>query len=83
MAIAPTTGRPIVDQSGGMAGRVRSWTQEITRLDILAVSGSPEGVAEAFQRQMYMDTAGIAGAILYIKRDADIAGDKTLGWILV
>jgi hypothetical protein len=30
-----------------------------------------------------MDDAGTAGAILYIKRDTDIAGDKTQGWILV
>jgi hypothetical protein len=30
-----------------------------------------------------MDTAGTAGSILYIKRDAAIGADPTTGWILV
>jgi hypothetical protein len=30
-----------------------------------------------------MDDAGTAGAILYVKKSADVAGNKTQGWILV
>ena len=40
-------------------------------------SGSPENVVSAAQKSLYMDTAGTAGSILYIKkRDASVAGDK-------
>ena len=46
-------------------------------------TGSPEGVIDAPQTANYMDDAGTAGNIKYIKRDADIAGDSTKGWILV
>ena len=57
--------------------------QAINEQTVITGSGSPEGVVEAIVSQQYMDTAGTAGAILYIKRDADIAGDKKQGWILV
>jgi len=50
---------------------------------VLSGSGSPEGVIETIPTKRYMDTSGISGTILYIKRDADIAGDKKQGWILV
>jgi len=59
------------------------WTQNVTKLGILTGSGSPENAVEAEITQQYMDTAGVAGSILYIKRDADISGDRTRGWILV
>lgn len=63
------------------------WTREVTDklnfLDPASGSGSPEGVVEAAPGKLYYDTAGTAGNILYIKRDADIAGDKSQGWILV
>ena len=55
----------------------------LSELDIATGSGSPEGVLRAGITKRYMDTAGTAGSILYIKRDADIAGDTTQGWILV
>ena len=46
-------------------------------------SGSPEGVVEAKQTRLYMNSAGAAGNILYIKKTDDVAGDRTKGWILI
>ena len=46
-------------------------------------SNSPEGVIEAGQGAMYMDDQGVTGAILYVKRDTEVAGDTTQGWVLV
>ena len=57
--------------------------QAIDEQTVITGSGSPETFIEAGVNKQYMDTAGTAGNILYIKRDADIAGDKTKGWILV
>jgi hypothetical protein len=74
---------PIVDDSLKMTSEFRSFVNAVKLLGIIEGSGSPEGVVEALPTQRYMDTAGTAGAILYIKRDADIGGDKTQGWILV
>jgi len=76
-------GLPIVDKDGRMTQIVHIWTQNVTKLQILSGSGSPEGVVEAEQLREYMDTAGTAGNILYIKRDTDVSGDKSMGWILV
>lgn len=73
----------IVDDIGIMDIRFRTWTDDVTRLQIVTGVGSPEGAVEAIETQQYMDTIGIAGSILYIKRNADIGGDKKLGWILV
>lgn len=81
--ITPNPTHTIVDKLGLMNTRFRTWTQQLTRAVPLRGTGSPEGVFEAFENQFYVDSAGIAGAILYVKRDADIAGDRTLGWILV
>lgn len=82
-----STDAPIVDESLIQTAQTRLFfTALLTVLDeqiILTGSGSPEGIIEAIVAKEYMDTAGIAGAIKYIKRDADIAGDKTKGWILV
>lgn len=55
----------------------------LANLSIITGSGSPEGVIEAAATRLYMNTAGVAGSILYIKRDDDVGGDRTQGWILV
>lgn len=78
-----TSIRPNYDENGIQTQEMREWVQAVTRFDILIGTGSPEGFVSALQGQEYMDDAGIAGAIKYIKRDADIGGDATLGWILV
>lgn len=66
-----------------MIRRFQEWSQNVSRLQILEGTGSPEGNTEAIVTQLYMDNIGTAGNILYIKRDADINGDKTQGWILI
>jgi len=83
MITPPQPTDSIVDQQGAMQQRFRTWTQLVSLLDVLEGSGSPEGVVESESRRFYMDTAGTSGAILYIKRDADIGGDRSLGWVLV
>lgn len=80
---APDANRPILDSSGNMEQSFRSWANNLTRLSLITGEGSPEGVVPADRGADYMDTIGTAGNIKYIKRDSDIAGDKTQGWILV
>ncbi len=86
--------RPIVETNDTLTFQSRSYFLALDdaiasiRSDVefqtpLTGSGSPEGVLEALSTKEYMDTAGTAGNIKYIKRDDDIAGDKTMGWILV
>lgn len=76
-------GQRIVDDQGVMTDRMEGWTDTIGRLPILIGSGTPEASVKASITTLYMDTSGSAGSILYIKRDADTAGDQTKGWILV
>ena len=59
------------------------WMLGVSRLQVIVGAGSPEGVVEALPTALYMNSAGVAGAILYIKRDSAIAADRTKGWILV
>lgn len=74
---------PIVDKDGNMLTRFYNWTQQVTQLQIIQGSGTPEGNIEASVTTLYMDTGGSSGNILYIKRDASVSGDRTKGWILV
>ena len=73
----------IIEDNGIMVRRFKDWTQAVTRLQVIVGTGSPEGIIEAIQSAFYMDDTGTTGNILYIKRDADISGDRTMGWILV
>jgi len=79
----PEAGQPFVDEKGMMTIPVSIFINIIGNLTIAEGVGSPEGVLFALVTKQYMDTSGTAGNISYIKRDADIAGDKTKGWILV
>jgi len=83
MIIPPNQGQPIVDASGNMSQVFRAWTQAVSLLEPLSGVGSPEGVVSAPRFRFYVDEAGVAGAILYVKRDASIANDQSQGWILV
>lgn len=83
MTVPPNPTLPIIGKTGLMATFFQSWTQAVSRLFVLTGTGSPEGVVEALPTRVYMDITGTAGNIQYIKRDADIGGDKTQGWILV
>lgn len=72
-----------ITSDGSMSERFFFWHIGVTNLQLLDGVGSPEGVVEAKAKRFYMDTAGVAGAIIYVKRDDDIAGDKSQGWVLV
>ena len=74
---------PLVDANRLPSDQFRVFLLQVAESGLLIGTGSPEGVVEAEQGQIYMDDAGTAGSILYIKRDANQSGDKTLGWILI
>lgn len=78
--------RPITELDGTLTLQSRSYfaalDDAINLRAIISGVGSPEGVIEALATKQYMDTTGIANTLLYIKRVNDVAGDKTLGWIL-
>ena len=73
----------VVDNDGRMTLRFELWAQNVTRLDPIIASGNPDGVVPAQQGRFYIDDTGTSGNILYVKRNADVGGDDTLGWILV
>ena len=79
----PSSVIPISEQDGTMEQTFRTWTQIITNQALIVGAGSPAGVVSGLQGAVYMDTAGTAGNILYIKRDSAIAGDAAQGWVLV
>lgn len=81
--VPPNPTQPIVGQNDNMLLPFQTWTQIMTRSVPITGTGSPEGIVEALKNSFYMDNTGAAGNILYVKRDADIGGDKSQGWILV
>ena len=81
--VTPNASQPVVNPDGTMSEPFRAWVQQITGLQMLTGSGSPEGVVSAPITTQYMDTAGTAGGIVYIKRDAAIGTNPKTGWILV
>jgi len=62
---------------------LRRLSADVNAMTIIIGTGSPEGVVEARRTRQYMDSAGVAGAILYIKQVNDVAGNRKNGWILV
>jgi hypothetical protein len=75
---------PIVDDKGRLAvGVPFNWMLNITNLDPIVGTGSPEGVQEARVPRFYVDIAGGVGTTLYVKRLEDIGGDRTQGWTLI
>ena len=81
---APLNRAQRITEDGIMTVRFQQWQNEVSdQVTVFRGSGSPEGVVEAGIDRLYIDTAGGAGAVLYVKRDADSAGDRKSGWILV
>ncbi len=74
---------PIVKPDGTMEDAFRLFTVVVAALGIDTGTGSPENVVSANQRALYMDDAGTAGNILYIKKSDDVGGDTKKGWILI
>ena len=71
------------DSEGLPTQRASEFIEEVTRQvnfnTVESGSGSPEGVLEAEPNKLYMDTAGTAGNILYVKK----TGAGNTGWVLV
>ena len=75
--------RPIIEQDGSLTAQSRAYFKTVTDRALIIGTGNPDAIVEAEQGAQYMDDAGTAGNILYIKQVADIGGDKSLGWVLV
>jgi len=78
-----TSVRPLIERNGTASQEMRTWAQAITTQTTITGEGSPEGVVQGEITAEYMDLNGTTGTLLYRKRDADILGDKTKGWVLV
>lgn len=84
MAINPLNSSvPIVDEHGKPTLPIRLLSEAVSRLPPKVGSGSPENVVEGKQGELYMDTTGTAGSILYIKQVDAISANIKRGWILV
>lgn len=65
--------------SAQAAEYLEAMTRQINKNTVQSGTGSPEGVLTAEPKALYMDDAGSAGNILYVKKSG--AGDT--GWVLV
>jgi hypothetical protein len=75
--------KPIVKPDGTMEPPMRDQMNRLNdNLPILG-DGSPEGVVTAPLYSLYIDRTGTTGSIEYRKMLADIAGDKSQGWMAV
>lgn len=75
---------PIVTPSTGIVSdQMRLFLLETQLNGLLIGTGTPEGNVEASQGQEYMDETGLPGAVKYIKQLADIAGDRSKGWVAI
>lgn len=75
--------QPIVLPDGTMAQPFRQFTQDASLSIPIIGTGSPEGVVEARQYSLYIDSAGTTGSLQYRKMQPDIGGDKSQGWVAV
>ena len=75
--------RPLINDDLSPSSQFLFWANKITRQQTIIGTGNPDGVIEAVQGTEYMNENGTAGAIKYIKRDDNVGGDKTLGWVLI
>jgi hypothetical protein len=66
-----------------MAQPFRQFTQDASLSIPIVGSGSPEGVVEARQYSLYIDSTGSSGSIEYRKMQPEIGGDVTKGWVAV
>ena len=81
--VQPDADAPIVNTSGRMTDEMQVWVNQMTMLDLIIGTGSPEGVIEATVGREYMDDAGLTGAVKFIKQLADIGGDRAQGWVAI
>ena len=79
----PEASRPIVIDDATMHELFREWSRQITNevnsRSLIIGTGSPESVVTANVGTEYMDDAGTASLIKYIKQ----SGTGNTGWILI
>lgn len=75
--------QPIVDPDGTMAQSFRQFTQDASLSIPIVGIGSPEGVIQASQYSLYIDSNGSSGSIEYRKMQPNIGGDTAKGWVAV
>jgi len=79
----PDAELPIINNEGLMTDIFQSWVVRMTNLDLMVGTGSPEGIIVSEVGREYLDTNGSAGSVKFIKQKADIAGDRSKGWVAV
>lgn len=79
----PSTDRPFLEEDLTLTVQSRTFLRSVYVQALILGDGSPEGVIEAEMGATYQDNLGTTGAIRYAKRDDNILGDKTKGWILI
>lgn len=72
-----------VDDDGYLTDLSFNWHLNVTNLDMLVGTGSPDGVIQAKQKRLYLQTDGAPRNILWVKVVDSIGGDRSLGWQLV
>lgn len=72
---------PIVDDKGFATLQLQKWMNQASLSIPMLGTGSPEGVVEARQYQLYLNTSAV-GNNSYRKILSDIGGDTTMGWQL-
>jgi hypothetical protein len=78
---APDYQLQIVDSQLRQLREFNDWVNEVNLSIPLLGEGDPEGIVDAIQGQIFIDTTGASGSILYVKKLAAIGGDDTQGWI--
>ena len=71
---------PIVKEGGLMHRVFAAWVNQMSKLDVIVGTGSPEGVVAADQYRLYIDEATPSAPVEYRKMLPDIAGNKLNGW---
>jgi len=74
---------PLVESDGTATQQFNTFLLDASLSIPIVGSGSPEGVVEARQYSLYINSAGASGAIEYRKMQPDVSGDRTQGWVLV
>ena len=75
--------QPIVDDNGQMEQPFRQHVMLLSNNLPIVGSGSPEGIIEALQYSLYIDSMCSTGSIEWRKMLTNITGDRTKGWVLV
>ena len=72
----------LVDDGGISTQRTQIWLDQVTDLQIITGTGTPEGIVSANVSRLYLQTDGTDGAVLFIKQLSDIGGDPKYGWVV-